>query len=51
MVRRAFANGDVYLGKYEGWYCPNEGFKATSDLLETPHGMQLPEPPDVSSSG
>jgi methionyl-tRNA synthetase len=23
-------NGDVYLGKYEGWYCPNEGFKAPS---------------------
>ena len=27
MVRRAFANGDIYLGTYEGWYCPNEGFR------------------------
>ena len=32
MVRRAYANGDIYPGTYEGWYCPNEGFKATSDL-------------------
>src|SRR5512141_899791 len=35
IVRRAFANGDIYPGTYEGWYCPNEGFKAASDLLET----------------
>ena len=34
MVRRAFANGDVYQGTYEGWYCPNEGFRNTSDLVE-----------------
>ena len=27
MVRRAHANGDIYLGTYEGWYCPNEGFR------------------------
>ena len=27
MVRRAYRNGDVYLGSYEGWYCPNEGFR------------------------
>ncbi len=45
VVRRAYANGDIYLGTYEGWYCPNEGFKATSDLLETAHGMAVPEPP------
>jgi methionyl-tRNA synthetase len=47
MVRRAYDNGDIYLGTYEGWYCPNEGFKATSDLLETAHGMQCPNHPDV----
>ncbi|HJW23008.1 MAG TPA: methionine--tRNA ligase [Candidatus Limnocylindrales bacterium] len=38
MVRRAYANGDVYLGRYEGWYCPNEGFKAPSDLEDGPDG-------------
>jgi methionyl-tRNA synthetase len=48
MVRRAFASGDVYLGKYEGWYCPNEGFKAPSDLHETPDGMRCPNHPDVT---
>jgi methionyl-tRNA synthetase len=48
MVRRAYANGDIYLGSYEGWYCPNEGFKASSDLLETARGMQCPNHPDVA---
>ncbi len=47
MVRRAYASGDVYLGKYEGWYCPNEGFKATSDLHETPDGMRCPNHPNI----
>ncbi len=47
MVRRAHANGDIYLGTYEGWYCPNEGFKANSDLLETANGWQCPNHPDV----
>jgi len=47
MVRRAYRNGDVYLGKYEGWYCPNEGFKAPSDLLETNEGMRCPNHPTV----
>jgi len=47
MVRRAHANGDIYLGRYEGWYCPNEGFKAPSDLLETPDGVRCPNHPDV----
>src|SRR4029079_18219284 len=32
MVRRAHANGDVYLGSYEGWDCPNKGFQAGPDL-------------------
>ncbi len=47
MVRRAYANGDVYLGTYEGWYCPNEGFKAPSDLHETADGMRCPSHPNV----
>ncbi len=48
MVRRAFANGDVYLGTYEGWYCPNEGFKAPSDLIEDATGFHCPNHPDVA---
>jgi len=47
MVRRAYASGDIYLGTYEGWYCPNEGFKATSDLLETASGWKCPNHPNV----
>jgi methionyl-tRNA synthetase len=47
MVRRAHANGDIYLDTYEGWYCPNEGFKNASDLLETAKGMQCPNHPTV----
>ena len=48
MVRRAHASGDIYLGTYEGWYCPNEGFRAASDLLETAGGWRCPNHPDVS---
>ena len=44
MVRRAYANGDIYLGTYEGWYCPNEGFRNATDVQETP-AARLPEPP------
>jgi methionyl-tRNA synthetase len=47
MVRRAHANGDIYLGTYEGWYCPNEGFRSASDVLETPRGIICPNHPDV----
>jgi methionyl-tRNA synthetase len=47
MVRRAYANGDVYLGKYEGWYCPAEGFKARSEVVETPQGTNCPNHPTV----
>jgi methionyl-tRNA synthetase len=48
MVRRAHANGDVYLGRYEGWYCPNEGFKAGSDLEAGPDGKpRCPNHPSV----
>jgi methionyl-tRNA synthetase len=47
MVRRAHANGDIYLGTYEGWYCPNEGFRAASDVVETARGVICPNHPDV----
>jgi methionyl-tRNA synthetase len=47
MVRRAHASGDVYLGSYEGWYCPNEGFRALSDLVETAGGVRCPNHPDI----
>ncbi|CAN5839057.1 methionine--tRNA ligase [soil metagenome] len=48
MVRRAHASGDVYQGTYEGWYCPNEGFRASSDLEQTPDGRTLcPNHPQV----
>jgi methionyl-tRNA synthetase len=48
MVRRAHANGDIYHGTYEGWYCPNEGFRAASDLEATPDGRtRCPNHPEV----
>ena len=47
MVRRAHANGDIYQGHYEGYYCPNEGFKAPSDLVEDAAGVRCPNHPDV----
>lgn len=47
MIRRAHAAGDIYLGEYEGWYCPNEGFRNNSDLTEDETGMHCPNHPDV----
>jgi methionyl-tRNA synthetase len=47
MVRRAWANGDIYLGTYEGWYCPNEGFRNATDVEETARGTICPNHPDV----
>jgi methionyl-tRNA synthetase len=47
MVRRAYANGDIYQGTYEGWYCPNEGFRNASDVLETAEGTICPNHPGV----
>ena len=47
MIRRAHDNGDIYLGDYEGWYCPNEGFRNTSDLTEDESGVHCPNHPDV----
>jgi methionyl-tRNA synthetase len=47
MIRRAHAKGDIYLGDYEGWYCPNEGFRNLSDLTEDESGVHCPNHPDV----
>jgi len=47
MVRRAHANGDIYVGTYEGWYCPNEGFRNPTDVVETAAGTICPNHPDV----
>ncbi len=34
VIRRCHANGDLYLGNYVGWYCPNEGFIPKTQLVE-----------------
>ena len=35
LVRRIYANGDVYEGFYEGWYCVGcEAFKQEKDLVD-----------------
>ncbi len=47
VIRRCYANGDLYLGTYEGWYCPNEGFRAKSDLIEDASGFRCPNHPSV----
>jgi methionyl-tRNA synthetase len=47
IVRRSHANGDIYLGTYEGWYCPNEGFRSASEVIETARGTICPNHPDV----
>ena len=47
MVRRAYGNGDIYLGTYEGWYCPNEGFRGPNDVIETARGTICPNHPEV----
>ena len=47
MVRRAHANGDIYVGSYEGWYCPAEGFKAASDVVKDAEGTRCPNHPTV----
>lgn len=47
VIRRCHANGDLYPGTYEGWYCPNEGFRAVADLVEDVSGFHCPNHPDV----
>ena len=47
MVRRSYAAGDVYLGTYEGWYCPNEGFRAAGDVVQERGETICPNHPGV----
>jgi methionyl-tRNA synthetase len=47
MVRRAYAKGDIYIGTYEGWYCPSEGFRSPSEVVETARGTICPNHPEV----
>ena len=47
MVRRAHAGGDIYLGTYQGWYCPNEGFRNATDVTETARGTICPNHPEI----
>jgi methionyl-tRNA synthetase len=46
-IRRAYAKGDLYLGTYEGWYCPNEGFIPRSQLVEAADGTHCANHPNV----
>ena len=47
MLRRAYANGDLYKGTYEGWYCPNEGFIPPSQLVEDASGTHCANHPSI----
>ena len=47
MVRRSYAAGDIYLGTYEGWYCPNEGFRAEGDVVREGETALCPNHPEV----
>ena len=40
--KKVEANGDIYLGAYEGWYCVGcEGFKTEKELVEPGHQCPL----------
>jgi methionyl-tRNA synthetase len=42
--RRMAANGDIYLGRYEGWYSlRDEAFYDESELVETSDGKRSPQ--------
>ncbi|HYM84727.1 MAG TPA: methionine--tRNA ligase, partial [Candidatus Dormibacteraeota bacterium] len=47
MIRRSYEKGDLYLGDYEGWYCPNEGFIPKSQLVEDARGTHCANHPSV----
>jgi methionyl-tRNA synthetase len=47
MLRRAYAKGDLYMGTYEGWYCPNEGFIPASQLIEDANGTHCANHPSI----
>jgi methionyl-tRNA synthetase len=46
-IRRAYDKGDLYLGNYEGWYCPNEGFIPRTQLVEDATGTHCANHPNV----
>jgi methionyl-tRNA synthetase len=46
-IRRAYAKGDLHLGNYEGWYCPNEGFIPKTQLVEDATGTHCANHPNV----
>lgn len=48
MIRRAHRSGDIYVGTYEGWYCPSEGFRAESDLVREGDTYHCPNHPTVT---
>jgi methionyl-tRNA synthetase len=45
VIRRCYESGDLYLGTYEGWYCPNEGFIPKSQLVEDATGTHCANHP------
>jgi len=47
MIRRAYAGGDLYMGDYEGWYCPNEGFIPRTQLIEDASGTHCAHHPGI----
>jgi methionyl-tRNA synthetase len=47
MVRRSFAAGDIYVGSYEGWYCPNEGFRNADDVVKEGDRTVCPNHPGI----
>jgi methionyl-tRNA synthetase len=47
MVRRAYASGDIYVGTYEGWYCPSEGFRLETDVVREGDTVRCPNHPSV----
>lgn len=47
MVRRSFAAGDIYVGSYEGWYCPNEGFRNADDVVKEGDQTVCPNHPGI----
>jgi methionyl-tRNA synthetase len=47
VIRRCYEAGDLYLGTYEGWYCPNEGFIPKTQLIEDATGTHCANHPNV----
>jgi len=47
VIRRCHEKGDLYLGTYEGWYCPNEGFVPKSQLVEDATGTHCANHPTI----